>query len=154
MINVANIHMRCYYICLSGLHSFDGPCLFMGPPQAWLPGALRGAIPSQYHCDTWQKHRYRLSYGVIMEFKIGNQIYYCRSEVPDLYRFHGAQTPPRASPSGSLPPALAGEASVTSTIHTAGIVSPIDKARGTYRLKSLDVYNCLPVWTWNQIMSM
>ena len=50
--------------------------------------------------------------------------------------------------------ALAGEDSFTSTMNTAGMVIPIDKSRGAYRLKSLDVYNSLPVWTWNQIVNL
>ena len=37
---------------------------------------------------------------------------------------------------------------------TTALVIPVNEAKGVYKLTSLEAYNSLPVWSWNQIYNL
>ena len=87
-VRTPNGHFRHYYICLAGKGSPQGPCLHMIVSKAWglLFNSEAWHAGQRYYCEEneWnQKHRYFAKYGVIVEIRRGDKIYYCRGDVPD-----------------------------------------------------------------------
>ena len=82
---IGNGHFRHYFICLAG---GADPCLHMITSKGWtqkFPGEAWHA-GQRWYCEdnTWgQQHLYRAKWGVIIELRRGNKIYYNRAEVPD-----------------------------------------------------------------------
>ena len=156
-VKTSNGHFRHYYICMAG--SAADPCLHMIASKMWprLFDTEAWAKGQRYYCrtNTWgQEHRYHAKYGVIVEIKRNRNIYYCRGSVPDETKHDILAQHYEALHGRNLTPAELYDRIPIIMPTTTAMVIPVNEAKGVYKLTSLEAYNSLPVWSWNQNLQL
>ena len=117
--------------------------------DAWVKG-------QRYYCqiNAWdQAHRHHSKYGVIVEIRRGKQIY-CRGSVPDEAKHDILALQYQHQHGRDMTPAELYARIPTVMPTTTEIVLPVNEEKGVYKLKSVEVYNSFPVWSWSQIYTL
>ena len=158
-VRTPNGHFRHYYICLANAGTEYGPCLHMIASKMWprLHQTEAWVKGQRYYCriNSWgQDHRYHAKYGVIVEIRRGKQIFYCRGPVPDETKHDIMALKYQQQHGRDLTPAELYARIPTVMPTTTEIVLPVNEEKGVYKLKSVEIYNSLPVWSWNQIFNL
>ena len=151
---IASGHFRHYFICLAG--STTAPCLHMITSKAWeqlFPGEAWHAGQRWYCRDTpWnQEHRYYAKYGVIVEIRRGNTIYYMRAEVPDKQKLDILAMSYEKKYGKDITPAeLYAKIPIVRPSVTE-LVTPYKAEKGIYKFRSVADLALVPWWSWDEI---
>ena len=117
------------------------------PGEAWHKG-------QRWYCrdNPWnQEHRYYAKYGVIVEIRRGDTIYYMRAEVPDKQKIDILAMSYEKKFGGNITAAQLYQKIPIVHPSVTALVSPYKAEKGIYKFRSAADLKLVPWWSWDQI---